>query len=237
MSRSPAVRIGAGVGIVVATILAVLLVSQRDSGGSSASPASTAAATSAPSASQNRTPVSSEVVRENSHILGDPADGSVTVVEFLDFECESCAAWYPVVEQLRERYAGEVRFVARYFPLPGHPNSVNAALAAEAAAQQGSFDAMYSFMFSTQGTWGHSADSAAPFFRTFAQELGLDLKAYDAAVLDPATLARVERDRSDGAVLGVQGTPTFFLNGELISPRGPDDFTAMIDQALTLASL
>jgi protein-disulfide isomerase len=235
-SSSLAVRIGVGVAVVVAAVVAILLVTQRDSGTSAAAPASTAAAAESPSGSGTGAASSAAVVREDSHILGDPADGAVTVVEFLDFECESCLAWYPVIEQLRDRYAGEVRFVARYFPLPSHLNSVNAALAVEAAAQQGRFEDMYIVMFGTQETWGHSGDSQAPLFRTFAQELGLDLEAYDAAVADPATLARVEKDQADGESLGVQGTPTFFLNGELIQPMGPDDFGMMIDKALAEAS-
>lgn len=65
------------------------------------------------------------------------------LVEFLDFECESCGALFPIVEQLRSDYAGEITYVVRYFPLPGHVNSMNAAVAAEAAAQQGEFEAMY----------------------------------------------------------------------------------------------
>jgi len=190
---------------------------------------------SATGGSQSQVPPA-EVVREDSHLLGDPADGAVTVVEFLDFECEACGFWYPIVEQLRERYAGQVRFAVRYFPLPSHPNAMNAAVAVEAAAQQGRFDDMYKMMFDTQEIWGHSEESKAKLFRSFAEDLGLDMEAYDVAVADPATLGRVEKDQLDGLGLGVQGTPTFFLNGVKLEPKGPEDFATLIDQALAEAN-
>ncbi len=87
------------------------------------------------------------------------------VVEFLDFECEVCGAVYPVMEELREEYDGEVTFAVRYFPLPGHFNSGNAAVAVEAAAQQGAFEAMYQRMFETQSEWGEGRESEADRFR------------------------------------------------------------------------
>ncbi|MCF6746336.1 disulfide bond formation protein DsbA [Blastococcus sp. KM273128] len=172
------------------------------------------------------------LVRDDSHRLSTAEDGRVTLVEFLDFECESCRAAYPFIEQLRERYAGEVTFVARYFPMPGHANAENAAVAVEAAAQQGELEAMYHRMYETQLEWGERQDSQAALFRTFAADLGLDMAAYDAAVADPATLERVLRDREDGLALGVEGTPTFFLNGEKLEVSSTDEFIERIDAAL-----
>lgn len=172
------------------------------------------------------------VVREDSHRLSTAENGQVTLVEFLDFECESCRAAYPLVEELREEYAGEVSFVARYFPLPGHPNSETAAVAAEAAAQQGAFEPTYRRLFETQESWSHQEASQADVFRGFAEDLGLDLDAYDRAVADPATLERIEQDRQDGLALGVEGTPTFFLNGELLVPTSVEQFRAAIEAEL-----
>jgi protein-disulfide isomerase len=172
------------------------------------------------------------VVREDSHRLGEPGTSGVTLVEFLDFECESCLAAYPFIEQLRADFAGRVTFVARYFPLPGHANAENAAVAVEAAAQQGAFEAMYHRMYETQTQWGEQQDSKAALFRGFAQDLGLDMAAYDAAVADPGTLDRVLSDRDDGLALGVEGTPTFFLDGERVEVESTDEFIALIDAAL-----
>ena len=172
------------------------------------------------------------VVRDDSHRLSAADNGDVTLVEFLDFECEACRAAYPFIEKLREEYGDRVTFVARYFPLPGHPNSETAAVAVEAAAQQGAFEAMYQRMFETQDSWSHREESQAHVFRQFADELGLDLDAYDAAVADPATLERVMRDKADGVALGVEGTPTFFLNGDKLEVTSVEQFRAAIEGAI-----
>lgn len=173
-----------------------------------------------------------KLVRDDSHRLGAAGTGKVVLVEFLDFECESCRAAYPVVEEMRAAYAGKVDFVVRYFPIPSHANAVNSAVAVEAASQQGKFEEMYKRMYETQTTWGEQQESKASVFRGFAQELGLDMAAYDKALEDKATLERVERDRQDGLDLGVQGTPTFFLNGKKLEPTSTQDFRDKIDAAL-----
>ena len=176
--------------------------------------------------------VSAQVVRDNSHRLPGATEAKATFVEFLDFECEACRAAYPVVEQVREEYAGRVTVVARYFPIPSHTNAMNAALAVEAAAQQGQFEAMYQRMYETQAEWGEQQESQAALFRTFAEDLGLDLAAYDAALADPATTERIQRDVDDGIALGVEATPTFFLDGEKITPESVEDLREAIDAAL-----
>ena len=174
----------------------------------------------------------SSVVRESSHVLDDGGPDAVTVVEFLDFECEACGAFYPIVEDLREKYAGQITYVVRYFPLPGHFNSKNAAIAAEAAAQQDRFEDMYHRLFETQAEWGEAQESRADLFRGFAEELGLDMAAYDAAVADPATTERVELDFNEGRALGVGSTPTFFVDGEQIDLQTLDDLEGAIEAAV-----
>ena len=136
------------------------------------------------------------------------------------------------MEDLRTKYAGKVEFVVRYFPIASHANAVNAAVAVEAAGQQGKFGAMYQRLYDTQDQWGEQQDSKAAVFRGFAQDLGLDLAAYDKAVADPATAARVEKDRQDGLALGVLGTPTFFLNGRQLQPSSVQDFEVQLDAAV-----
>lgn len=171
-------------------------------------------------------------VRADSHRLDTADDGKVTLVEFLDFECESCRAAYPFVEQLREQYAGEVTFVLRYFPIPSHTNANNAAYAVESAARQGKLEEMYRRMYDTQAEWGESQDSKAALFRTFAEDLGLDMAQYDADVASPEVAARVRKDVNDGVRLGVTGTPSFYLNGEPLTPSTTDEFVEAIDEAL-----
>ncbi|MFF1819855.1 DsbA family protein [Kribbella sp. NPDC058245] len=172
------------------------------------------------------------LVRADSHKLDVAADGKATFVEFLDFECESCGAAFPVVEQLRKTYAGKVTFVVRYFPLPGHFNAERAARAVEAAAKQDKFEQMYQKMYETQAEWGEQRVPADDRFRGYAEELGLDVVAWDKDYADPATLERIKRDIADGEALGVTGTPTFFLNGEKLQPQSAQDLTASIDAAL-----
>ncbi len=173
-----------------------------------------------------------QLVRENSHRLTDVPGSPVTLVEFLDFECEGCRAAKPMMDELSSTYGDRVNIVIRYFPLPSHFNAQRAARAVEAAAQQGKFEAMYTKMYQTQTAWGEQRTPADGVFRGFAAELGLDLAAYDAAYDSPETVQRINVDVADGRALGVQGTPTFFLNGVKIQPRGFDDLAAMVDRAL-----
>ena len=95
---------------------------------------------------------------------------------------------------------------------------------------------MYKRLFETQTEWGEAQESRADVFRGFAEELGLDLAAYDATVADPATLARVQSDFEEGRALGVSSTPTFFVDGELLELQQWNDLEDAIAQAVTGAS-
>lgn len=172
------------------------------------------------------------IVRDDSHVLGVEGSSGVVFVEFLDFECEGCGAAYPIVESLREKYAGEVTFVARYFPLPGHFNAERAARAVESAARQGKFEAMYKRMFETQAEWGEQQTPADEVFRQFAVDIGLDMEQYDQDFASKDVADRVQKDVADGQALGLQGTPSFFLNGEPFTPQTVGDFSAALDSAL-----
>lgn len=185
-----------------------------------------------PQAEDNPANGLTSAINDDTHILDDAGEGAVTVVEFLDFECEACGAFYPVVEDLREEFSGQVTFAFRYFPLPGHFNSTNAAIAVEAAAQQGQLEPMYQRMFETQAQWGEAQESREPLFRQFAEELGLDLAEYDAAVADPATAERVQSDFDDGVALGVSSTPTFFVNDQMAQLESFEDLRAAIQAEL-----
>ena len=172
------------------------------------------------------------LVREDSRVLGDEGSDDVTFVEFLDFECEACGAAYPIVEQLREDYAGRVTFIARYFPLPNHVNSERAARAVESAARQGEFEAMYQKMYETQSAWGEQQVALDGLFRQYAEELGLDMAQFDADYASDEVKARVQRDVDDGTALNITGTPTFFVDGEPFEPTSVEDFNRVLDEAL-----
>lgn len=172
-----------------------------------------------------------QLVREDSHRVTSPSTEKAQLVEFLDFECESCRAAEPLVEELKKEYGDRITFVHRYFPLPGHRNSGTAALAVEAAAQQGKYQEMAARLFETQPQWGEKQDSQAALFRTYAQELGLDTAIYDAAVADQATKDRISQDVADGTALGVTGTPTFFLDGKKLTLNTEAQFRQLLDEA------
>lgn len=161
------------------------------------------------------------LVRPDSHKLSTAADGKVTVVEFLDFECEACRAAFPAVERLREEYDGRVTFVMRYFPIPSHRNAELAARAVEAAGQQGQLERMYRKMYETQPQWGDQQVDHRETFLGFARELNLDMRAFEAALDAQSVSERVKADFRDGIGIGVQGTPTIFVNGGQVDGMVP----------------
>ena len=187
-----------------------------------------------------RQPVSSAdnpLVRPNSPTLG-AADAPVTLVEFLDPECESCAAFSPVVQMMMKEYDGKIKLVVRYMPL--HPNSMRAATLTEAAGEQGKYWQMQELLFQKQSDWGerHGAPTSAPksdinvLFDKYAAELGLDRAKIDSAVKENRYQGKLERDRRDGQSLGVRQTPSFFVNGRKLARFGESDLRALIDDEL-----
>ena len=156
------------------------------------------------------------------------AGAPVTLVEYLDFECEACAAFFPLVKQLETDFDGTLQIVIRYFPLPGHRNVMASALAVEAAGQQGKFFEMHDLLYTEQKTWGEKPNPTPEVFETYAQQLGLDMEKFKASVNSPETKARVERDIESGKALGNRGTPSFYLNGKKIAPESYEEFKAAI---------
>ena len=177
------------------------------------------------------------LVRADSPTLGNP-DAKVTLVEFLDPECESCAAFGPVVKKLVSEYDGKLKFVVRYMPL--HPNTVPAANFMEAAGEQGKLWEAQEMLFKRQGEWGekHGAPANAPkpdvpaLFEKYADELGLDTSAIMSAIKQNKYGTKFERDRRDGQTLGVRQTPTLFVNGRRLARLSEQDLRALIDEEL-----
>ena len=174
----------------------------------------------APSSDPATTPISN-LVGDSTHLLAE-ADTGVVLVEFADFQCPSCAAFHPYLEQLHTEFAGEVTFAFRHFPLPQHAHAIDAAVAAEAAARQGLFAEMHDALFSTQAQWAELAD-ASGFFRQLAGETGLDLERYDTDITDAELLRTVEADADAGIEAGVRSTPSFFLDGVPLQLQSYDD--------------
>ncbi|PWK87448.1 thioredoxin-like protein [Lentzea atacamensis] len=162
------------------------------------------------------------------------ADGKVTVVEYLDLECPSCRAAHPGVQKLKAEYGERVSFDVRHFPIPSHRNAELAAVAVEAAGAQGKRDDMFKLMFDAQQEWGGQQTSQRAVFVGFAQQLGLDLAAFEKALGDSALRERVLAQRAEGSKAGVQGTPTFFINGTKFSGAPSyENLKTAIDQELS----
>lgn len=195
---------------------------------------------SSSSATSNSAPVSNEQKKlleivSDDHIKGNK-EVSVTLVEYLDFECEACGAYYPLVKQLAEEFKEDVRFVNRYFPLPGHKNGMQAALAVESAAKQGKYWEMHDKLFGEQKNWGEKTAADPKIFEGYAQQIGLNLEQFKKDVASKEVKDRVERDKNSGTRLGVSGTPTFFLDGDRIpNPKTPEDFKTFINAAILKA--
>lgn len=176
---------------------------------------------------RNAAPVEQDtLIRADSPQLG-PDDARVTIVEFLDPECESCRAAFPMVKQIMTENENDVRLVVRYFPL--HNNSVLAARATEAAGEQGKYWEMQELLFVNQPVWGEQQTPQTELFIQYANELGLDVEAFRTVLASDKYMDKVQRDQQDGQALGVRGTPTFFVNGELISI---DELPAMVRREL-----
>lgn len=118
--------------------------------------------------------------------------------------------------------------------MPGHRNSELATRTAEAAARQGKFEEMYTKLFTTQKEWDESQEWKESAFRGYAKQLGLDMGRFDADLADPEVAGRVQDDQRDGLGLGVQGTPTFLIDGTPIqTPGSYEAFKALIDDRLS----
>jgi protein-disulfide isomerase len=146
-------------------------------------------------------------VGERDHSQG-PADAPVTLVEYGDFECPYCGQAYPIVKALQERLGDRLRFVFRNFPLNNaHPHAEHAAEAAETAAAQGRYWEMHDRLYEHQ----RALDDA--HLERYAADVGLDVARFNREMEAGAHRARVREDFLSGVRSGVNGTPTFFVDG------------------------
>jgi len=147
------------------------------------------------------------VSEDRDHIQG-PADAAVTLVEYGDFECPYCGGAYPIIKEVQARMGDRLRFVFRNFPIStSHPHAEQAAEAAEAAAGQGRFWQMHDLLFENQRRLRDQD------LRAYAEQAGLDLQQFDTELAEHVHAARVREDFMSGVRSGVNGTPTFFING------------------------
>lgn len=157
-----------------------------------------------------------------------PADAKVTLVEFGDYQCPTCAQFHPVVDALLDLHPNDLRVIYYHIPFVRvHPNSIRAAIAAEAAGEAGRFWEMHDLLFIHQAEWARATDPN-PLFVEYALQLGIDAELFQKALQSDEIRAIVDADARSAARLGVSATPTFFVNGKAI--RGlPSSFQAFDD--------
>jgi len=184
-------------------------------------------------------PVAGEVVDgrvDMGLLIGDdrpsqgPTTARVVLVEFLDPECESCRALHPVTKTILKEYEGKVRYVVRFMPF--HANSVYAASMLEAARIQGKFWEALDLLFEHQPEWGSHSAPKPELIPASLKPLKLDMAKLVEDAKNPEVAALVYRDKQDGIKAGVNGTPTFFVNGRMLRELGDAPLRAMIDEEL-----
>jgi len=144
---------------------------------------------------------------DRDHIQG-PADAAVTLVEYGDYECPYCGAAYPIVKELQARMGDRLRFVFRNFPIStSHPHAEQAAEAAEAGAVQGRFWEMHDLLYENQRRLRDQD------LHAYAEQLGIDVERFDKDLAEHVHAARVREDFMSGVRSGVNGTPSFYVNG------------------------
>lgn len=164
------------------------------------------------------------------NIEDQPAKGKpeapVTIVEFTDYECPTCAKTQPIIEQLVQEFEDKLRLVVRDFPLEQHPNAFKSAEAAEAAREQGKYWEYAAILFQK-----HSELSPAKL-KEYARQVGLDINQFNAALDSGKFAEKVQRDLQDGVRLGVNSTPAIFVNGRRVTEKTKESLKAAIEGAL-----
>jgi protein-disulfide isomerase len=155
-----------------------------------------------------------------------------TIIEYADFQCPYCASYAPLLDQLKQTYGDELKVIFRSFPIVSiHPQAMAAHRAAEAAARQDKFWEMHDLLFSNQQVWSGN-NSAAEIFEGYAKELGLNMDQYKADIVSESVLAKINSDQASGTSLGVNATPTLYLNGQKLEepPTTPEEWDELINQ-------
>ena len=166
-------------------------------------------------------------------ITNADAKAKITLIEYSDFQCPACAAYYPLVRQLLSDYQGKIYFVYRIFPLTNiHPNSHISAQAAYAAYKQNKFFEMEDLLFTNQKDWANASDPRG-IFMDYARQLKLDAKKFQNDMNSDEAKKYVNDAENQAISEGMNSTPTFVLNGVKIqNPANYEDFKKLIENEL-----
>ncbi len=142
----------------------------------------------------------------------------VTLEEFADFQCGSCAAANPILNEIKSTYGSRIRFIFRNFPLsiPAHDKAFDAAVAAEASGMQGKFWEMQNLLFTNQKGWT-DAGTYRDMWKGYAQKIGLDVAKWENDMAGMAAKSRVNADLERGRAMNVNSTPSLFINNTPVS--------------------
>jgi protein-disulfide isomerase len=169
------------------------------------------------------------LIRAHSPVLG-PADAKVTLVEFFDPSCEACRAFHPVVKEIRKQFPTQVRVVMRYTVF--HEGSDEAVRILEVARMQDKFEQVLDAILEKQPTWAlHEGPDMAVAWRV-AGAVGLDLKKSETERLFPGIVGVLNQDAADVKALGINSTPTFFLNGKRLEDVSLESLVANVKLAV-----
>ena len=160
-------------------------------------------------------------------------DSKIVVMEYSDFECSACKTYYPIMRELTAEFGDRVAFVYRHFPLIGlHTNAEFAARAAEAARKQDKFWEMHDLLFEKQDEWAKVAN-VMPMFESYTKLLGISVEQFKTDFASKEVKDFVKAQRIHAIKSGLQGTPTFFVNGKQIqNPTSVEAFRVIIKDAL-----
>ncbi|PWS28332.1 disulfide bond formation protein DsbA [Pedobacter yonginense] len=165
------------------------------------------------------------IVSEIDHIQGNKS-ASIEIVEFGDYQCPYCGDAYPIVKEIEEAFGDQIQFVFRHFPLQeAHEFAFKAALAAEAAGMQGKFWEMHDALYENQYRLAND------LFDELAETLGLDLEKFTADVNSDEARDKVENDFESGVRSGVNGTPSFYVNGTKFDGGATDLYQMLKESA------
>lgn len=170
-------------------------------------------------------------VDEGDWVKGNP-EAQVTLVEYGDFQCPACKNYYLLVKQLNEEFPEDLRIAFRHIPLVSiHKNAMEASYAAEAAGVQGRFWEMHDALFENQADWENERDPRDKFV-SYAEKLELDVEQFKLDMDSDQVHERVNADMTSAGSLGVNSTPTFYLDGERIQPRSYEEFRSSIEDQI-----
>lgn len=169
------------------------------------------------------------LIRPHNPVIGAP-DAKVTIVEFLDPECEACRAMNGEVKKLLEEYKGRVKLVVRYMPF--HQNSLYAASLLEELREAGKYEEALNKFFESQPEWGDHHSPQPGLLAVYATEMGLSKKQTEKEYVTAKHKWRIEMDEKDGTNLAVTKTPTFFVNGRMLFRLGPAPLKEAIEAGL-----